>query len=348
QSGVKIELAALDITDQAAVEALVKAHANLTGVIHAAGISEISTLTDMTAAKLHHVMHAKVAGAWTLHRATASLALDQFVVFSSIASVWGSGGLAHYAAANHFLDGLVAYRRSQGLAAASVHWGPWGAAKSETGSDLNAGMAGGEAKAEIERRGLRSLEPDAACAVLSRLMASSLDHLVVADVEWNRFKEIIEVRRPKPMLSAFGMSLSQVGGGSGRKSAFFLSLIAKEPEQRAKEITVYLQNLMAQVLGRTEADGPVDPNAPLMDMGIDSIMALDIKKRLEADTGERIPATLIFDYPTLNRIAAHFSVSLYSNERVDAVEGQLLQASNEPIAIIGIGSRLPNANDGPA
>lgn len=340
QKGVDIRVANGDVADAAALHDLLAELAQsgraLRGVVHAAGVSGVVPVQEMQLDHWQSVTRAKIQGGWNLHQATADLKLDFFVVFSSIASVWGSGGMAHYAAANHFLDALVDYRLARGLPAAAFNWGPWG----------GAGMASGSAAEEAERRGLRPFDPQSAIELLSKSWTGGKAHQVMVDVAWERFRELVEMRRPHPMFGTLGRSLSSTAAGTGEKSAFFKSLYPLEPAQRAEKIVAYLQGLLGRVVGKAE-DEKVDPEMPLMDLGIDSIMALEIKKQLEADTGQSMRATLIFDYPTINKIAEYFSVALYGEEE-GAAQVTSGHYHGEPIAIIGIGCKMPKAPNGPA
>lgn len=346
--GVSLKVVNADVTSTDAVEKLVHAlHTDelpLRGIVHAAGISEICTLEEMTVERVRRVTEAKIEGAWNLHRATLDLPLQFFTVFSSIASVWGSGGMAHYAAANHFLDGLVAYRRQQGRVANAIQWGPWG----------GGGMAAGDAGDQAEKRGLRLLPPAQGVLFMRTFWQRQDSHVVVADVVWERFKELLEVRREQPLLSLVARAKT-AATHSGQKSAALAALADKPLEQRAEAIVELLRGLMARVIGAESID-KIDPDQPLMDLGIDSIMALEIKKQLEAETGTAVQATLIFDYPTIRRIADHFAKVLYvDNETSNAdttstathAEQHDRIRGHEPIAIIGIGSRLPKAPEGP-
>ncbi|MVF11049.1 SDR family NAD(P)-dependent oxidoreductase [Ketobacter sp. MCCC 1A13808] len=339
QQGVEIKVANVDVCDEAALADLVGELAQsanpLKGVVHAAGISEIALAHEMQIEQWQKVTQSKLEGALNLHNATQSVELDLFVVFSSIASVWGSGGMAHYAAANHFLDGLVDYRIANGLPATAFNWGPWG----------GAGMAAGEASDEAERRGLTPFDPESAIELLSKAWHGGAAHQTVADIDWTRFREIVEMRRPHPMFGTLGRSLAATSGVTGEKSAFFKSLYPLEVEARVEQIVGYLQGLLGKVTGKAEGE-IVDPEMPLMDLGIDSIMALEIKKQLEADTGQAMKATLIFDYPTINKIAEYFSVALYGAES-EAQSVSVGSYHGEAIAIVGIGCKMPMAPNGP-
>ncbi|CBL44578.1 Erythronolide synthase, modules 3 and 4 [gamma proteobacterium HdN1] len=340
KNGVNIRVVNVDVADASAVSNLIQRLANgecpLKGIVHCAGVNDIVLAQDMQRDQWRNVTRSKVQGGWNLHQASLSLPLDFFVMFSSIASVWGSGGMAHYAAANHFLDGLVDYRLALGLPAAAFNWGPWG----------GAGMATGDAAEEAARRGLRPFDPQSGIELLSKSWTCGKAHQIMADVRWDRFREIMEMRRAHPFFGALGRTLSATTGVTGEKSAFFKSLYPLVPTERAEKIVGYLQGLLGRVVGKAEGE-TVDSEMPLMDLGIDSIMALEIKKQLEADTGQAMRATLIFDYPTINKIAEHFSVALYGEEDsvVEATGGNAFYG--EPIAIVGIGCKMPMAPNGP-
>ncbi|RLU00286.1 type I polyketide synthase [Ketobacter sp.] len=337
QQGVSFSVANVDVADAAAVADLVGELAQsshpLKGIVHAAGISDIALAHEMTFEQWQEVTRSKLEGALNLHTASADVKLDLFVVFSSIASVWGSGGMAHYAAANHFLDGLVDYRRAQGLPATGFNWGPWG----------GAGMATGDAAEEAERRGLKPFDPESAIELMTKAWTGGNAHQTVVDIDWSRFREILEMRRPHPMFGTLGRSLAATSGVTGEKSAFFKSLIPLETEERQAKIVGYLQELFGRVTGK---GSDVDPEMPLMDLGIDSIMALEIKKQVEGDTGQAMKATLIFDYPTINKIAEYFAVNLYGEE-AEAAHFTAGSFHGEPIAIVGIGCKMPMAPNGP-
>lgn len=340
EQGVNITVANVDVADEAALADLVgelsQAANPLKGVVHAAGISDIALAHEMTFEQWQKVTQAKLEGALNLHNATAGVDLDLFVVFSSIASVWGSGGMAHYAAANHFLDGLVDYRIAHGLPATAFNWGPWG----------GAGMAAtGEAAEEAERRGLKPFDPESAIELMTKAWHGGNAHQTVVDVDWSRFREILEMRRPHPLFGTLGRNLAATSGVTGEKSAFFKSLYPLDMEERSAKIVGYLQELFGRVTGKAEGEA-VDPEMPLMDLGIDSIMALEIKKQVEADTGQAMKATLIFDYPTINKIAEFFAVNLYGEEsEAHGVVGGSYHG--EAIAIVGIGCKMPMAPNGP-
>ncbi|MCG8673433.1 MAG: SDR family NAD(P)-dependent oxidoreductase [Pseudomonadales bacterium] len=335
--GVSVQIVNLDVSDRdsliSLVESIQKGDHPLRGVVHAAGVSDIKLTKEMTLKDYQAVSDVKTLGGLNLHHATEHLTLDFFSVFSSIASVWGSGGMAHYSAANHFLDGLVAYRRANNLPANGFNWGPWG----------EVGMAAGDAVEETQKRGLRLLEPDTAIALMEHYWHVD-EASIIVDVDWQQFRSIMELRKDHPLFGQLGKALTTTKV-TGEKSAFLKSLYSLSVEERQSKIQEHLQVMLNRIIGKSESE-TIDPELPLMDLGIDSIMALEIKKQLEAETGETVKATLIFDYPTINKISAHFAHTLFDEEpEHQAIQGS--QISREPIAIVGIGSRLPKAPNGP-
>ncbi|HID99273.1 MAG TPA: KR domain-containing protein [Thiotrichaceae bacterium] len=159
-------------------------------MIHAAGTLGYDSLPEISLTRLQSVLRAKVQGAWLLHQLTQKQPLDFFVCFSSIASVWGSKKQAHYAAANHFLDGLAHYRQALGLPALSINWGPW----------AKGGMASCEAQSVLKRMGVEALSPEKALEAFGYLLTSQACQNTVADINWPVFKAIYTAQKPRPLL----------------------------------------------------------------------------------------------------------------------------------------------------
>ena len=163
----------------------------LSGIVHAAGVDTVIPLRSLTAFDIHASLAAKVMGTWLLHDRTKHLDLDLFVCFSSVASVLGAQGRAHYGAANAFLDALALERRRLGLSATTVNWGPW----------RGGGMATLEQLEQFERMGNRGLEPEDALRALDSVVAGRDVQTVVADVDSNCLRPVKEARRPRPILT---------------------------------------------------------------------------------------------------------------------------------------------------
>ena len=191
--------------------------------MHAAGAGQGIAVTDVTTAGLARVLAAKAAGAAHLDELTSGLDLDAFVLFSSASATWGSGLQAGYGAANAFLDGLAEHRRARGLPATSVAWGLWG----------GGGMGAGETGAQLERRGLKTMDPALALGLLGQAVDGGEALLTVADVDWGRFAPAFTVRRPSPLLSEPARGHAGPGDrGPGQHSAGQLGGGAPAPGPR--------------------------------------------------------------------------------------------------------------------
>jgi acyl carrier protein len=246
------------------------------------------------------VLRPKVAGAWILHQLTKEMSLDFFVCFSSIASAWGSKGQAHYAAANQFLDTLCAYRSRSGLPGLSINWGPWG----------GGGMATGEARKWLQQTGIKIMPPEKAIEILEQLLASKASQRVVADMDWDLFKELYEIKGPRPLLEKVGgASTGHIESPSASNQADTSLNILHQLEQenineRPKLLMKHLQDEVAGVLGLDSSRLP-DSRRGFTEMGMDSLMAIELKNRLVTSLGCSLSSTLIFDYPTIQHLTGY-------------------------------------------
>ena len=290
--GTRVRIAIGDASDRNSVTTLVReigAEAPLRGVVHAAGLPGWIDLADLTAEALAEVLRPKVDGAWALHEATAGVPLDFFVCFSSIASAWGSRGQAHYAAGNAFLDALAHVRRGAGLPAVTINWGPW----------VDGGMSSPEAEALLRRVGVRPLVTATALAALDALAAGDRPQVVVADIDWTLFKGSYEARGHRRLLER----LKTAGAAAGTTESDLARQIAAAPESdRERLLAAAVQAEVAQVLALPAAAAP-DLEQGLFEMGMDSLMALELRTRLQTLIGRALPATLVFDCPTIAAIA---------------------------------------------
>jgi acyl transferase domain-containing protein/acyl carrier protein len=269
----------------------------LRGLVHAAGVEGHAAFADLDGPALERVLRPKVMGAWLLHEQTSGLDLDFFVCFSSIAALWGSKGQAHYAAANAFLDALAHYRRRRGLPALSIGWGPW-----EGG-----GMAGPAARNRLARLGIGSLNPDDALRALERSLSCGEAQIAIADVNWERFRELYALGRKRPLLENIALAET---GEIARPPQFPRRLDAEFGHLSATErrdwLLAHLQHEVSAVLGRSEAEPP-DVRTGFFRLGMDSLMAVDLTDRLARDFQVPLSATLIFNHPTIAELAAHLA-----------------------------------------
>ncbi|WP_128382301.1 type I polyketide synthase [Streptomyces cavernae] len=304
ESGAQVVLEACDTADRAAVGALLGRYP-VDAVFHAAGLGEATPLVEAGARHFADVWGAKAAGADHLDALTRDMDLSAFVVFSSIAGVWGSGGQSAYAAANAHLDALVERRRSRGLAGTAVAWGPWG----------RGGMVTDEGAVELGRRGLRVMDPDRALAALGRALDLGDSTVVVADVDWRRFLPTFTSSRPSPLLSTLPETTAPATGTAeteteARASELVNRLSPLSGPDRRTALRDLVRDRAALVLGRAGGDS-VQPAQAFRDIGFDSLTAVELRNQLNRDTGLRLPTTLVYDYPTPGHLADHLGAQLF-------------------------------------
>jgi acyl carrier protein len=256
----------------------------LAGVVHAAGVLEDAIVLHQDWSAFERVMLPKVDGAANLHRLTSELPLDFFVLFSSAASLLGAAGQANYAAANAYLDALAHCRRGQGLRATSVDWGPW----------AGPGMAMVEA-ARWKSLGMEPLDPKRAVAVLDRVVNGSAQ-VGVFDVDWRRFGE----RQPRTLDLLADLCVAP--RHSAPVPALLAELAGLPRKQRLAAVERLVRTKVAAVLGLPSADD-IPARQSLLDLGLDSLMALELKSLLESGLGVALSPTLVFDYPSVEAIA---------------------------------------------
>ncbi len=313
--GAKVTVAACDVADRDALAGLlaaIPADAPLSAVVHAAGLGQDLMIDDTRPEDFAEIVAAKTAGAAHLDDLLGDTPLDAFVLFSSIAGVWGSGGQAAYAAANAFLDGLAERRRAQGRAVTSVAWGPWG----------GSGMAGDDAAAaHLRKRGLPVLRPESAIAALRHALDRRDPLVTVADVDWERFAPAFTVRRPSPLLddlpearraldTASGSpGAADSGGAADAAAALRDQLVGAAPAERERTVLKLVRTEVAAVLGHTGTEAVREDRA-FKDFGFDSLTAVELRTRLNAATGLSLPSTLVFDHPTPGELALELLAEL--------------------------------------
>ncbi|WP_229700163.1 type I polyketide synthase [Streptomyces kronopolitis] len=333
--GVQATVAACDVADRRAVEALLS-ECDVDAVVHAAGVVDSVPLGDVDAEHFAEVMGAKVSGAVVLDEVLGDRELDAFVVFSSIAGVWGSGGQAAYAAGNAFVEGLVEARRARGAVGCSVAWGPW----------AGGGMVGAEgAEEHLLRRGLRALDPVRAVSALESAVGAGEGSVVVADVDWERFAPAFASARPSPLLEdlpevraalAAGAGGEVSGAGVMRERLAGLSVVERE-----RALLELVRTHAAAVLGYHKPES-LEARSAFRDLGFDSLTAVELRGRLNTETGLRLPATVVFDYPSPVDLARFLGDELFGTG-ADASAGlpALASVSDDPVVIVGMSCRLP-------
>ncbi|MFL9462648.1 MULTISPECIES: type I polyketide synthase [Scytonema] len=297
QLGAKVFVAQADVSDEAdVVKLLATMNASmppLRGIVHAAGVSGYKPIKDMDSDTFESVVRPKVLGTWILHQLTQDMKLDFFVNFSSIASVWGSKGQAHYAAANHFLDVLAHHRQGLGLPGLTVNWGPW----------ADGGMVVEEFQRWMSRMGVSGLQPENAIAALEYLMAEGSVQTTVANIDWSLFKEVYEARGKRPLLELLaGQSQKGQQQPSVRHSDILPRLLQAQSDERLHLLVVYLQEQITKVLGFDESL-VLNPHQSLLELGLDSLMAVQLKNAIATDLEVNAPVEKIIDGSSIMQLA---------------------------------------------
>ncbi len=337
-AGAKVEVIGCDMAQRAPAAGLLDWIAAggppLSSVLHTAGLVRDIAFEQQTVADLDAVLAAKAAGAALLDELTAGLDLDAFVMFSSIASTWGSGWQAGYAAGNAFLDALAENRRGRGLAATSVAWGAWG----------GGGMTDDEGAAQLRRRGVLVMDPDLAVGGLGEALAAGETVLTVADVDWARFAATFTLLRPSRLIGDLPevvQALADVGEDDGPGDVTVLARrLAGLPEAQQDRVLVGLVRAEAAAALGHDGPGAVEPGRAFRDMGFDSLTAVELRNRLSAVTGLRLSATTLFDYPTPVAVADYLRSQVAGAPAQPGAVTVTPASADEPVAIVAIGCRF--------
>jgi myxalamid-type polyketide synthase MxaD len=286
ESGASVHLVSADVAHETQMSAFVgqfqaEGWPPIRGVVHAAGVLHDGLLLQLDTAAMNKVLRPKMVGGWLLHRLLREAPLDFFVVFSSAGSLIGQPGQGNYAAANSFLDALAHHRKAQGLPALSINWGAWaelGFAETEGGRSLSRRLA---------LLGIRSMPPKQALEVMERLMRETATQVVALPVNWSKYHEFYPAGTEPPLLSELAnqeaASSSPTLHPGERRSAIFDAA----PAERAQLLQVYVIEQVARVLGLSPSQ--LDIQQPLTNLGLDSLMAVELKNRISADLGVNVP-----------------------------------------------------------
>ncbi|WP_394838007.1 amino acid adenylation domain-containing protein [Pendulispora rubella] len=329
-SGARVTVVACDASDRHALAALLEtleARGDAPSiVVHAAGVTQQTKLEAMTPAEFADVVAAKVQGARNLDELLGDRPLDAFILFASLAGVLGGMHQAAYAAANAYLDALAVQRRARGHRATAIAWGAWGG---------GAGMADANLEPLLRRRGLLPMDPQAAIALLQQAIERDETTLTVADIDWDLLAPLYASPRARALLGELP---------EARRTA------VAPPPARVDARLAKPQQILQLVLAETAAvlhhpdPSQLDPDTGFLDLGLDSLTAVELRKRLALVTGVNLPATLAFDHPSPRRVATFLREALApaAPERA-SIDAPMPRAGDdvEPIAIVGMGLRLP-------
>ena len=319
QPGLKVTLADLDVTDEAAVNRIVE-HAQrewggLKGVVHAAGVLDDAVLPQLSWDRFQAVLDPKVTGGWHLHRATMGLDLEQFILFSSTAALLGAPGQAHYAAANAFLDGLAHYRRGLGLAALSVGWGPWEAGMVARLSE--------RLRARLSDSGFIPLEPGPAFAALDRLVAGPGGQYGVFSVDWSRYL----ARFPGGRAVAVEPGTPAPDGAESVRQ-LRRDWLGATAERRRELVLEYLRVMLATRLGTPS----VDEDLSLAEAGLDSLVAVEVRGQIFRDLDVDLPLTGLLEGKALRLLVDELTDRLALDAPVEPVASVTAAPTADPFS----------------
>ncbi|MCX6041010.1 MAG: SDR family NAD(P)-dependent oxidoreductase, partial [Caldilinea sp.] len=327
--GVIVELASVDVADETAMHALltriIAGPTPLKGVVHTAGVLDDAILLNQQWERFVPVLAGKMTGAWLLHQLTQDVPLDFMLFFSSLTALLGNPGQGNYAAANAFLDGLARYRRQQGLPALSINWGAW----AETGMAARTNQHLSEPA--------ESIPPAIGVAVLSHLFREHrTGQIAVAPMNWTRMAQA--AHPPQRIYAHFVTPVAPA------KASLVQTLKNLPPEQRSAQLRQTLQETIRQVLGLHE---DLPPTIGFATLGMDSLMALEVRRHLERELNHALPTTIAFEYPTVEKLADHLLeevLVLTPSPRPDKEDDDRESAEiTAPVAVISMACRFPGA-----
>ncbi len=339
--GASVEIAACDTRERESLVGLlaaIPAEHPLGAVVHAAGTLKDGVIGSLTPQSLRETVAAKADGAWHLHELTERLALRSFVLFSSAAGTFGNPGQGAYAAANTFLDALAAHRQAQGLPGVSLAWGLWERASGMTGDLSEADVA------RMARSGVGALTSEEGLRLFDRALGAGEAMLLPIPLD---LKVLRAHARLGVLSGLFGELVSVPKRRLGDEGRTLARRLAATPEPEREGVVLELVRAqVASVLGHASPEA-IDTQRSFKDLGFDSLTAVELRNRLNAATGLRLPATLVFDYPSTAAIAAHLLGEISGVRLSAGVAGVAGGTSEEPLAIVGMSCRYPGGVGSP-
>ncbi|WP_396978123.1 type I polyketide synthase [Nostoc sp. ATCC 53789] len=332
QAGVQVQVIQADITDLNQVKQLLEPYkSQLRGIIHAAGVLSDRIILQQTWESFTQVMAPKIQGAWNLHHLTQDISLDFFVMFSSAASLLGAAAQGNYAAANAFLDAFAHYRHSQGVPALSINWGAW--AEVGMAATLDHSLSVGVEHIGLQQ-GLQVLE-----SLLSR---ADMAQVGVIPVNWQTFLKQYRPGEVPPLLQDFAEYTQPEEKSETTQSTILEKLQQVSDDKQQSLLLTHVRKLAAKVL-RLNSWQNLDADKPLIEMGLDSLMALELRNVLENSLACSLPATLLFDYPSLQTLVNHLIQDVLSLSKLEDSSPAPSLEESEPLISLEDLTRMSEA-----
>jgi NAD(P)-dependent dehydrogenase (short-subunit alcohol dehydrogenase family) len=314
--GTSVHLVTADVADEKQLSAFVEQYRAegwppIRGVVHAAGVLQDGLLLQLDGAAMNKVLRPKMIGGWLLHRLLREAPLDFFIVFSSAGSLMGQPGQANYAAANAFLDALAHHRRAQGLTALSINWGAW----ADSGFAQTAG--GKLLTKRLALLGIAAMAPKRALEVMERLLREDATQVVAIPVNWRQYRELYPPGTESRLLSELAHEEAASPLRTVHPGEKLGSILEAEPADRAQLLQSYVSEQVARVLGLSTSQ--LDIQQPLTNLGLDSLMAVELKNRIATDLGVNVPMV---------KFLQGFSVAQAGTQLLDQLTAQSNGSSN--------------------
>ncbi|MFE3029146.1 type I polyketide synthase, partial [Nocardia tengchongensis] len=313
--GARVRIVACDVSDRSEVVELLAAapqDAPLTGVVHTAGVLDDGVVVSLSPDRMDAVLAAKADAAWHLHELTRDLDLGLFVLYSSVAGVLGTAGQGNYAAANSFLDGLAEHRCASGLVATSIAWGLWA---SDTGMT---GHLGDVDTTRLGRVGVLAMSDDQGLALFDAAVAQPRSGVVAARIDSAALAARSRAGVLAPMLEGMLSTIRRGTSDAAATVGLRERLTGLTDAERKALVLDTVRGQVAAVLGH-DSGAAIDAGRSFRDLGFDSLTAVETRNRLNTVTGLRLPATLVFDYPTPDGVATHILTQLGDNAVSDSL-----------------------------
>ncbi|WP_033289321.1 type I polyketide synthase [Amycolatopsis jejuensis] len=337
--GADVRIEAGDVADRTALAGLLSAIPDehpLVAVVHTAGVLDDGVIGSLSPERMDSVLWPKVDGGWHLHELTRDLPLSAFVVFSSIAGVFGSAGQGNYAAGNAFLDALMQRRRAAGLPGVSLAWGPWDQTAGMTGDLSAAGLT------RIARAGIPPLSAERGVELFDAALATGASLVLPVRLDLPVLRAQDEI---PTLLRGLIRAPARRAAGPATAAGLIRRLTGRSEAERRADLLDLVRTQVAIVLGHDGGD-EIDPGRAFRDLGFDSLTAVELRNRLNTGTGLKLPATLVFDYPTPGALAGHLLGALFGGE-APAGPQALAPIDDDPIVIVGMSCRYPGGVGSP-